>query len=94
LSSVSILGCGESGQYWDGIGDSIGVNDCWKFGHPTDYLMVLDPPGRFTEDRRKIIRESKPLHFITDQNLVEEKESIWLTWVLIMVSQKEKVSKE
>lgn len=66
FEQVHILGCGESGQYWDGTGDSIGVNDCWKFGRPTDYLMVLDPPGRFTPDRRKIIQNSKPKHFITD----------------------------
>lgn len=64
--AVNILGCGESGQYWDGTGESIGVNDCWKFGHPTDYLLVLDPPGRFAPDRRKIISNSKPHHFITD----------------------------
>lgn len=64
--SVSILGCGESGAKWGGTGDSIGVNDCWKFGRPTDYLMVIDPPGRFTADRRKTISDSKPKHFVTD----------------------------
>lgn len=64
--SISILACGESGKYWDGQGDSIGVNDSWKWSHPTDYLMVLDPPNRFTPDRRKIIQNSKPKHFITD----------------------------
>jgi hypothetical protein len=66
IKSIAILGCGESGQHWDGQSESIGVNDCWKFGHPTDYLMVIDPPGRFTPARRKIIQNSKPKHFITD----------------------------
>lgn len=66
LSICNVIACGESGQYWDGTGDSIGVNDSWKWGHPTDYLMVIDPPGRFTPDRRKIIQNSKPKHFITD----------------------------
>lgn len=66
LKTISILACGESGQYWDGTGVSIGVNDCWKFGHPTDYLMVIDPPARFTPERRKIIQNSKPKHFVTD----------------------------
>lgn len=64
--SISVVACGESGQHWDGTGESIGVNDCWKFGRPTDYLLVIDPPGRFTPDRRKIIQNSKPKHFITD----------------------------
>lgn len=64
--SVSILGCGESGQYWDGLGESIGVNDCWKFGHPTDYLMVINPSNSFIPERRKIIEKSRPHHFITD----------------------------
>ena len=66
VKTCHILGCGESGQYWDGQGESIGVNDCWKFGHPTDYLLVINAPGQFTADRRKIITESTPHHFITD----------------------------
>ena len=63
--SVSILGCGQTGQHWDGAGESIGVNDCFKF-RPTDYLMVINPPNSFTPERRKIIQDSKPHHFITD----------------------------
>lgn len=66
IKSIAILGCGESGQYWDGHGESIGVNDCWKFGHPTDYLMVINPANSFTPQRRKIIEKSTPHHFVTD----------------------------
>jgi len=65
VKHVSVLACGESGQYWDGTGESIGVNDCWKY-HPTDYLLVINPPNSFTPERRKIITESTPHHFITD----------------------------
>lgn len=66
-SQISVVGCGnETGQYWGGQGESIGVNDCWKFGHPTDYLLVIDAPSRFTPIRKKIIERSKPKHFIAD----------------------------
>ncbi len=63
---LAVIGCGESGQKWDGQGDSIGVNDCWKFGRPTDYLMVINPANSFTPERRKTIEKSTPHHFITD----------------------------
>lgn len=66
VKTVSIVACGETGSLWDGSGDSIGVNDSWKFGHPTDYLLVINPPASFTPDRRKIIEKSTPHHFITD----------------------------
>lgn len=66
MALVNIIGCGDTGSKWGGDGESIGVNDSWKFGSPTDYLMVIDPPGRFTPDRRKIIQNSKPKHFIAD----------------------------
>lgn len=63
--TCNIIGCGETAKYWDGSGDSIGVNDCWKWGHRTDYLMVLDNPERFIPDRAETIRNSNPHHFIT-----------------------------
>lgn len=65
--TVNIIGCGETGAKWDGTGDSIGVNDCLKFGHPVDYLMVLDNPERFTPERREIILNSAPEHFVSNQ---------------------------
>jgi hypothetical protein len=66
-SVINVIACGESGAQWDGKGDSIGVNDCWKWGRPTDYLMVLDNPERFSDPRKQIILNSKPHHFITGQ---------------------------
>lgn len=56
---VSIIGLGESVKYFDGKGPTIGVNDCFKF-HPVDTLLLIDPPRRFTPERRRIIETSKP----------------------------------
>jgi hypothetical protein len=48
----NIIGCGPTGAHWDGSGYSIGVNDCWKFGHPTDCLVVVNSfrelPSRYS----------------------------------------------
>jgi len=54
-----IIGCGESGKYWDGNGFSIGVNDCFKFGHHPDILIVVNNMRRFQE-RKKIIDATRP----------------------------------
>lgn len=56
---VSIIGLGESAQYFDGKGPTIGVNDCFRI-HPVDTLLLIDPPRRFTPERRHIIEQSKP----------------------------------
>lgn len=61
---VSIIGLGESVKYFDGKGETIGVNDCFKF-HPVDTLLVVDPPRRFTPERRRIIETSTPKLFVT-----------------------------
>lgn len=66
VKKCSILACGSTGQYWDGTGDSIGVNDCWKWGHPTDYLLLIDPPNRFESNRKRTIEKSNPHHLITN----------------------------
>ena len=65
--SVTIIACGESGSQWDGTGDSIGGNDCFKFGHNVDYLMVIDAPKRFTPERQDTILSSTPRHFLSTQ---------------------------
>lgn len=70
LKSISILACGESGSQWDGEGLSIGVNDCWKFGRPTTYLLCVQTiqqmtPPRQPKERLKTIIESKPEKFYT-----------------------------
>lgn len=70
--TVSIVACGESAKDWNKIPVdlSIGVNDAWKFGFPTDYLVVVNSPFKFHPrldnkytDRLKVITDSKPKRF-------------------------------
>jgi hypothetical protein len=69
---VSIVGCGDSAKEWFKVPCdlSIGVNDCVKFGHEVDYLVVVNMPGKFgpsykngNVNRLKTIIESKPKKF-------------------------------
>lgn len=71
---VSIIACGDSAKEWykTPCDLSIGVNDCFKFGHQVDYLLCLNAPGMFQprkknnyQDRLPIIKQSKPKKFIT-----------------------------
>jgi hypothetical protein len=56
---ANIIALGNTGRLWDGSGFSIGVNDAWKFGKPTDAIVCvnvfLDNP-----ERQRIVRESRP----------------------------------
>lgn len=56
----NIIGCGESAAKWDGTGDSIGVNDSFKFGHRIQYLVLLNEPNEFESDRLKTIINTNP----------------------------------
>ena len=60
---VNIIGCGSTGANWDGTGNSIGVNDCWKFGKPTGSLLVLNRKDTFTQERIDVISKSTPTLF-------------------------------
>lgn len=60
MNEVSIIGCGETASQWDGKGISIGVNDCWRFGKPTDYLVVVNTKKQFNQDRLDWILRSQP----------------------------------
>lgn len=64
----SVIGCGSSAQNWKPEGLSIGVNDCWKFGNPTDYLLVCNRPDQFTKERYETIVQSIPKVFLTYKN--------------------------
>lgn len=67
MKTLSVIGCGSSGSQWDGQGISIGVNDSWKFGKPTTYLLcvqTIQQMQRYPE-RLKTIIESKPEKFYT-----------------------------
>lgn len=61
---IHILACGPTGQFWDGKGYSIGVNDCWKY-RPTNELLVVNHRNDFSPERQKIIDASTPLIFHT-----------------------------
>lgn len=56
---ASIIGCGPSGKYWNGEGFSIGVNDAFKWGNPTDILIVVNSLDNYP-DRKQIVMESRP----------------------------------
>lgn len=53
MQRVNIISCGPSGANWDGKGDSIGVNDCEKFGKKVQALVVVN--SRFEPERERII---------------------------------------
>lgn len=55
----NIVACGPSGKYWDGKGYSIGVNDCRKWGHEVDILLIVNSLDKYPE-RKKIVQDSRP----------------------------------
>lgn len=61
----SIVACGDSAKDWFKVPCdlSIGVNDCLKFGHQVDYLVVVNSPVKFKADRLETIKNSKPKRF-------------------------------
>lgn len=67
MNKISILGCGESGILWDGQGDCIGVNDSWKFGRPTKWLLCIQTIQQMQRypERFKTIIQSQPEKFLT-----------------------------
>lgn len=65
MKLINIIGCGESAANWDGKGESIGVNDCWKYGNPTDYLVLVNGIRKFPPQRLATIINSLPKRVIT-----------------------------
>jgi hypothetical protein len=60
-----ILGLGESLIYYEPDGAvTIGVNDIYRY-HKADYIVCVDLPRVFTEERLNIITGSRPKEFIT-----------------------------
>jgi hypothetical protein len=60
---IDIVSCGQSASNWEQHDYSIGVNDCWKFGKPTDALLICNRPEQFIRDRFQTIINSKPKEF-------------------------------
>lgn len=52
---INVIACGASASKWDGQGDSIGVNDAYKWGHSLQNLVLLNQPTEFEPERLKII---------------------------------------
>lgn len=64
--TISIVGCGQSAKEWFNTPCdlSIGVNDCVKFGHEVDWLVVVNAPQKFRNGRLETIHSSKPKRFL------------------------------
>lgn len=71
---VSVVACGQSAKEWckTPCDISIGVNDCFKFGHDTDYLICVNAPFKFEPrvnngwtDRKQTILSSRA-RFLTN----------------------------
>lgn len=67
--TISIVACGQSAKDWHKTPCdlSIGVNDCLKFGHQVDWLVVVNAINKFTPkpkngwtDRLFTITRSRP----------------------------------
>lgn len=56
--TVHIIALGDSASKWYGSGDSIGVNDAAKWGHPIQRLILLNNPNEFEYDRLKTIQNT------------------------------------
>jgi len=54
MNQINIIACGETARNWNGQGFSIGVNDGLRF-HKTDYLICINAPSKFTQERREFI---------------------------------------
>lgn len=65
---VTIVGCGNTASSWVPRGTSIGVNDCWKWGKPTDSLLVCNRPSNFNDERLRTITSSKPVTFYSHKS--------------------------
>jgi hypothetical protein len=66
--TYTIVATGNSSQNWTPNGYSIGVNDAWKFGKPTDGLLICNRPQQFSSERLKTITDSKPKHFYSNMS--------------------------
>ncbi len=65
ILKVSVLGLGPSLSLYKPDGSiTVGVNDIWS-KVKTDYIVCIDFPFRFTEERLATINESRPIKFIS-----------------------------
>jgi hypothetical protein len=64
--TASVIGLGDSAKDWFKVPVdlSIGVNDCLKWGHDVDQLLIINFPRKFTSERMKHILSSKARVFV------------------------------
>lgn len=58
---ISVVAVGESGHDWHKTPHdySIGVNDCQKWNHPVNELLIINSPKSFTPARLETIKSTK-----------------------------------
>ena len=56
---INVIALGESASKWDGQGDSIGVNDAFKWEHQLQRLVLLNNPNEFEPERLDTIRKTQ-----------------------------------
>lgn len=65
---IHVLGLGKSlEEYKPNAEISIGVNDIFS-RIETDFIVCIDPPNRFTDQRIETINNSTPVKFFTNRN--------------------------
>lgn len=68
MSVVTIVACGESAKDWIPRGHTIAVNDAWKWGKPTESLLICNRPQEFRGERMQTIINSKPKTFYSHKS--------------------------
>ena len=58
---VGVIACGQSSEGWFNTTHdyTIGVNDCFRFGHPVNELLLINQPKSFTPERLETIKSTK-----------------------------------
>jgi hypothetical protein len=80
IKTVFVIGCGDSAKDWHKTPHdySIGVNDCIKFGHHPNTLILVNAPHKFQptkengyQNRLAVIKTTKP------QEVISNDRGIW-----------------
>jgi len=66
--TCNIIALGPTGRQWDGNGYSIGVNDVWRYGKPTDAILCVNVFAS-EPDRERIVSESRPKYGFYSGNI-------------------------
>jgi hypothetical protein len=75
--TYNIIACGDTAKHWNGSGNSIGVNDSFKWGHHIDRLIVCNRLAMFPRERLDIINASQPNKFYSHKADWHERFPLW-----------------